>query len=102
MSEKICTKCKEIKDAEKDFYICKGIQRSECKKCTIKKNLSYQRTAKPWVGRTSDKDEQRSYSVQYYAKNREKFALYRASFKERHPSYHKDYGRKRRDEKRGK
>jgi hypothetical protein len=46
-----------------------------------------------------DNDEQRSYMVDYYSKNKEKFAEYRRKFKERYPEYHKEYARKRKNER---
>ncbi len=91
---KTCSKCKKTKDIDL-FYICQGKHRSECKACTIKKNVAYQREVKTWKNRFVDNDEQRSYMVEYYAKNKEKFAEYRKQFKVRYPEYYKEYARNR-------
>jgi hypothetical protein len=96
---KICSKCDGAKSASKDFYVCQGKYRSECKVCTIAKNTVYQRRVQPWKNRYVDNEEQRSYMVEYYAKNKEKFAEYRRKFKEKYPEYHKEYARKRKDER---
>ncbi|MFI0477761.1 MAG: hypothetical protein ACH349_01360 [Candidatus Rhabdochlamydia sp.] len=92
---KICSKCNCAKIADKDFYKCLGKRRSECKACTISKNVLYQKRIKAWKHRFVDNDEQKSYLVDYYAKNKEKFAEYRRKFREKYPEYHKHYSRKR-------
>jgi hypothetical protein len=84
---------------DSDFYLCQGKVRSECKKCTIKKNVRYQRRVKAWKHRYVDNDEKRSYMIEYYAANKEKFAAYRAKRKAKFPDYHKEYARKRKNEK---
>jgi hypothetical protein len=91
---KICSKCNCAKIASTDFYVCQGKWRSECKACTIRKNVRYQKRVKAWKHRFVDNDEQRSYMVEYYAKNKEKFAEYRRKFKEKYPDYYKEYARK--------
>lgn len=96
---KTCSRCRLPKIASKDFYLCQGKWRSECKACTIKKNVRYQKRVKAWKHRYIDNDEQRSYMIDYYAKNKEKFAAYRKKFKEKYPEYYKEYSRKRKDEK---
>lgn len=96
---KICSKCNCAKEAQTEFYMCQGKMRSECKACTIKKNVRYQKQTKAWLHRFVDDDEQRSYMVEYYAKNKQKFAEYRRKFKERYPEYHKEYARKRKNER---
>ncbi len=100
MSETKCTcqKCFEEKILEKDFYTSKGKFRSDCKKCTVKRNVEYQRSLKTWMHRFVDEDQKRLYMHEYYANNKEKFAEYRRKFREKYPSYHKDYCRKRRQE----
>jgi hypothetical protein len=95
---KICSKCNSPKSADTDFYRCQGKMRSECKACTIRKNVHYQKQTKAWLHRFVDDDEQRSYMVDYYSKNKEKFAEYRRKFKERYPDYYKEYTRKRKNE----
>lgn len=95
---KICSKCHGIKDPIKDFYSSQGKVRSECKACTIKKNVDYQKRVKSWMHRFVDDDEKRSYMVEYYAKNKEKFAEYRRKFKKKYPDYYKEYSRKRKNE----
>lgn len=94
---KICSKCNCAKVIETDFYTCQGKKRSECKACTIKKNVHYQRQVEAWKHRYVDDEEKRSYMVDYYAKNKEKFAEYRRQFRIRHPEYHKMYARKRKN-----
>lgn len=96
---KICSKCNCAKIAETDFYMCQRKRRSECKACTIKKNVRYQKRTKAWLHRFVDDEEQRSYMVDYYSKNKEKFAEYRRKFKERNPDYYKEYARKRKNER---
>lgn len=95
---KTCTKCHEIKSYE-DFYICGGRTRSECKKCTIKRNVRYQKKTKAWKRRYVDDDARRIYMRDYYEKNKDKFAKYRTEFKERYPEYYKQYFRARKEKK---
>lgn len=95
---KICSRCNSAKDAQTDFYICKGKRRSECKKCTIKKNVRYQKRVESWKHRFVDNDEKRSYMADYYIKHKEKFIEYRRKFKERHPDYYKEYFRNRKNQ----
>lgn len=94
---KICSKCHKAKDAMRDYYMCQGKWRSECKACTIKRNVRYQRTVRAWKGRSEDPDARNEYMRDYYSKNKEKFAKYRQEFKERYPEYHKEYYRKRKE-----
>ena len=96
---KICSRCNEAKVEKKDFYCCRGFYRSECKKCTIKKNVRYQKVTKPWLNRFVDGDEKRSYMVDYYSKNKAKFAEYRRKFRELYPDYYKDYNRNLKNKK---
>lgn len=96
---RVCRKCKKEKVAEKDFYVCKGKMRGECKVCTIKANVKYQQKNKSWRNRFVDEDSGRSYMSEYYANNKEKFAEYGRKFRERNPEYHKLYARKRKNEK---
>jgi len=96
---KICTKCNEEKEMSSGFYQWCGRWRSECKKCTIKKNNRHQKKIKSWKTRHVDEDSRKIYSRQYYEKNKEKFEKYRATFNERHPEYYKIYFRNRREEK---
>lgn len=81
----------------RDYYLCAGRWRSECKMCTIKRNVRYQKKTKAWKHRYVDDDARRLYMREYYAQNREKFAKYRAEFKERYPDYYKDYFRARKE-----
>lgn len=94
---KICSKCNQAKDSLTAFYSCKGKMRSECKACTVKRNVRYQRKVKAWKFRYVDNDVQRSYMVQYYRQNKEKFAEYRKKFKEKYPDYYRDYARDRKN-----
>ena len=87
-----CTKCHELKDIKNDFYVCKGITRGECKRCTVKTNVLYRRKKGPTY-HTTDPQERKAYMKKYYDANKEKFAEYRHTFKERHPEYYKKYHR---------
>ncbi len=92
MSElKICTRCKLPRDVKSGFYVCRGTRRTECKACTIKKNVSYQKKIQAWKHRFVDAAKQRSYMSDYYSKNKAKFAEYRRLFKLRYPDYYKTY-----------
>jgi len=93
---KTCSRCHESKIIHMDFYMCQGIYRSECKRCTIKKNTSYQKRTQPWKYRVVDEDK-KQYRKEYYAANKEKFAAYRTTFNEKNPEYHKLYARKKYD-----
>lgn len=92
---KICSRCNRAKHGEDDFYMCQGKYRSECKACTIKKNVRYQQKTKSWRYRFVDNDEKRPYMADYYANHKKEFAEYRRKFLERNPDYHKEYARKR-------
>lgn len=95
---KVCSRCMSKKLLRTDFYMCEGIYRSECKACTIKRNTKNQRASKIWKNRLFDPKKQRKYQLAYYAKNKEKFAEYRRRFREKHPNYNTNYGRRKRDE----
>jgi hypothetical protein len=82
-----------------EFYFSKGKIRSECKKCTIKRNLAYQKKAQSWKKRCSNYSDHREYMLNYYADNRDKFAEYRRTFLEKHPGYYRAYADKKRGEK---
>lgn len=94
---KKCKRCHQTKEAMTDFYMCSGKWRSECKKCTIKRNVKYQLQFKPWRSRYVDDNARRIYMRAYYKKNREKFAQYRADFIARNPEYFRDYHRMRKE-----
>jgi hypothetical protein len=96
---KKCSKCHKSKIIHMDFYMCQGKYRSECKMCTIKKNVKHQKKTKAWRHRFVDNDEKRLYSVEYYANHKEQFAEYRRKFKERYPNYYKEYHQRRKMEK---
>ena len=93
---KICSKCGIEKELPGDFYMCSGIYRSECKKCTIRVNGRYQSDKKIWLNRG---EEHKEYMRKYRAENKEKFAAYRRAHKERDPDYWKKYFKKRRETK---
>jgi len=82
-----------------DFYFSKGKIRPECKKCTIARNIRYQKKVKSWKKRITDYHENREYMLNYYAENKEKFAEYRKTFLEKHPGYYRAYADKKRGEK---
>lgn len=91
MTEKKCSRCKHIKDQLIDFYMCNGKWRSECKACTVKRNVNYQRKKRTWETREVDLEQRRAYMLSYYAKNKNKFAHYRQTFKQRNPDYHRTW-----------
>jgi len=94
---KICTKCHEAKKALEEFYQCLGKYRSECKSCTIKRNVKYQRENK--TSKRYDYASRRLYMRKYYYNNKLKFAQYRAEFKKRYPNYYKQYFKKNKKNK---
>ncbi len=87
---KICSRCMAKKMLRTDFYLCRGQYRSECKVCTIKQNVVNQRDTQAWKKRLIDTDDRRSYQLEYYQKNKAKFAEYRKRFKEKHPNYYQE------------
>lgn len=91
---KICSRCDSAKFIN-EFYRCQGKIRSECKECTIRKNVYYQKQVQAWKHRFVHSDKQRSYMVEYYAKNKERFAGYRRKFKEKYPDYRVKQSEKR-------
>jgi hypothetical protein len=90
---KICSQCSVSKSLV-DFYFCAGQRRSECKACTIKRNVKYQQRVKAWNYRY-DNEARKSYMREYYKKNKAKYSKYRKEFRERYPEYYKDYFKKR-------
>lgn len=96
---KRCSCCKTEKPIKTDFYFSKGKIRSECKKCTIHRNIIYQRKAKTWKKRSSENSYDREYARQYYQDHKEAFSEYRRTFLERHPGYYRAYADMRRGEK---
>ncbi len=93
---KICARCNQPKEEEL-FYLSAGKRRSECKNCTIRRNVRYQKKIQAWKNREPDKDARRIYMRKYYENNAQKFAKYRADFRLRHPEYYKEYFRKRKE-----
>ena len=94
---KVCSRCSEEKSIG-DYYLCQGNIRGECKRCTIVRNVRYQRENKSWMNRFVDENQQRTYMVDYYSRNKEKFAEYRRKFRDRNPDYYRNYGSKRKYE----
>ncbi len=97
MEVKKCSKCSKEKDISKEFYLCAGKLRSECKSCTIKRNVRYQKRVNAWRTRYGCDDERRQYMREYYAKNKDKFAEYRRKFVEKYPDYYTQYFRRRKE-----
>jgi len=93
---KICATCKQPKE-EHAFYFSRGRPRSECKYCTIKRNVRYQKKNQVWKSRETDEETRKAYMRNYYEKNKDKFAKYRAEFRIRHPEYYKEYFRRRKE-----
>lgn len=77
--KKICSTCKKEKILHMDFYMVKGIYKSSCKACVIKRNCKYQKIRNPSL----DPEEKREYSRRYYAENKDKFAKYRQDFRDK-------------------
>ena len=96
---KKCTKCGIDKDSETEFYLCSGVYRTECKKCTIAKNVIYQRKKNEQHSGDKDKIYRRKYMREYYAKNKEKFQVYRDKFSKNHPGYYNQYYKSSKDKK---
>lgn len=94
---KICSQCYECKLIDGEYYLWQGRPRSECKRCTIKRNVRYQKRVKAWRHRYVDEEARRLYMREYYNQNKEKFAKYRSEFKARNPEYYKEYFRKRKE-----
>lgn len=88
MNNKQCTACREIKLCD-EFYLLKGKYRSECKKCTIIRNGTYQKKMKSWKNQDS---KHKIYMKKYYVENKQKFLEYREKFKKNNPDYHKKNG----------
>lgn len=93
---KVCKRCNIAKE-EQAFYFTAGKPRSECKACTIKRNVRYQKKVRSWKFRDTDQEARRSYMRTYYENNKDKFAKYREDFRSRHPEYYKEYFRKRKE-----
>jgi hypothetical protein len=96
---KICSKCHKAKDPSLDFYMCAGRWRSECKQCTIKRNIKYQKKTKAWKHRYGNDEDRKQYMREYYNRNKEKFAQYRSDFRDKHPEYYKEYFRTRKEKR---
>ncbi len=96
---KKCSKCRQSKDQHLDFYVNQGRIRSECKVCTIKRNVKRQKLLQPWKHRFADEISRKEYAKEYYAKNRERFAQYRADFRKKNPEYYKMYARNKKNKK---
>lgn len=88
-----CTRCGKFKVLNEGFYMCQGRWRSECKVCTIKRNVRYQKKHKTWFNRNVDPEERRAYLRDYYKKNKAKYQEYRKKFLKRNPDYFKNYYR---------
>lgn len=94
---KICSKCFQEKDRVKDFYMCLGKTRGECKSCTIQNNVKYQNKVKAWKNNDVYKENRKIYMKEYRDKNKKKYEKYQQQFRERHPDYQKEYSLKRKN-----
>lgn len=94
---KVCKRCKEPKNELTDFYMCGGYYRSECKKCTVERNVSYQRRVRAWQHRNGNEEGRKIYMKSYYESHKEQYAEYRHEFKKRNPEYYKFYFRARKE-----
>jgi hypothetical protein len=90
---KICSHCGRPKNQDADFYVCSGRIRAECKQCTIRKVVHYQKKLRVWRLENVNPLELREYMHEYYAKNKDKFAEYRRRFNEKYPGYYKRYNK---------
>lgn len=103
MDYKKCTQCKQKKELD-DFYICRNknraVYKSECKRCTIRRNAKYfAKKNKPKTNRAGD-PKYRAYQREYYARNQEKFKEYRQRFNVTHPDYfNKRYRRLKKEQR---
>lgn len=93
---KKCRKCFKQKKLT-DFYSYNGKPRGECKQCTIKNNVAYQKRTEAWKHRFLDDEKTKPYMKEYYSKNKEKFAGYRTKFREKNPQYYREYLMKKRN-----
>lgn len=89
---KVCSKCKLELELD-NFYLCgkdknAPYYKSECKKCSIERNLIYQKLHKKKKTLTK---KQRDAAKTYYKQNKERWKLYRQRFLEKHPGYYKSY-----------
>lgn len=87
---RICAKCSKEKDIS-NYYLCLGKIRTECKECTIKRNMAYQKLRKIQHAKLPSDERRKLYMRKYYSENKEKFAAYRATFREKYPNYYKEY-----------
>lgn len=94
---KQCKECLEWKDLATQFYMYKGVYRTECKKCFSSRMALKQKQTKAWKTRFKNKEEQRKYMREYYAKNKEKYVKYQENFLRKNPEYHKMYARDRKN-----
>ena len=91
---KRCTKCKVTRVLHKDFYSDRGWYRNVCKQC-FKKEILDNKKQREETKKKLEGDNYGPYITKYSIENREKILQYRQNFKERHPSYGRDYQRKR-------
>jgi hypothetical protein len=89
----VCSKCKEEKDPLTDFYSSKGNLRTECKKCTLKRNKADLKK-KMLFAKDEIEAQRKEYMKQYYLDHIEEYRSYRKKFLEKNPYYNKHYGKK--------
>lgn len=94
----ICNKCLQAKESDQ-FYTTRGVPRSECKKCTIRRNVRHQRKIKAWLSKSVDVESRKEYMREYYEKNKEKYVTYRNNFRKKHPYYYVDYFRRKKNKR---
>lgn len=92
---KRCTKCKRVCN-ETEFHVCSGRPLSECKECRRERSRRDQKKYNDT--RNLDPEAYRAYRLGYYHQNKDKFAEYRANFRERHPDYYKNYTKQKKEE----
>lgn len=91
MTKKTCIKCKVEKESPADFYKQKDYIRNICREC-FKKITRIQSEKRKLLKKEANPNY--SYSREYYAKNKEKFAEYRRRFLEKNPGYMKRFRKK--------
>lgn len=97
---KECTVCKKKVAFPSGFYSSKGKTRSECKKCTSRRNTKHQKANKIYVPIALNPElaeHRKIYMKEYYAKHKEAFDGYRKKMILANPNYYRDYHRKQKN-----
>ena len=92
--KKRCTKCNKVKNIQEDFYTYNGCYRGECKDCFKNRSILNKKKSEK-LEKLQQGDNYVPYITKYSAKNREKVLQYRKKFKERNPTYARDWQRRK-------